>query len=396
VIQSIKVQLKPNNKQSSLLFQCAGVARWAYNWTLDRQQKIYENGGTFISNNELRKELTQLKKTDELKWLKNYSNNITKQAIKDACDAYEKFFKIAKKRYSYKAISRVRGCNTELTYKDLEGYPNFKSKKGSRPAFYQDNVKIKFTRTHVKIEKLGKIKLAEYGRIPVEGKYFNPRITFDQLNWSISVGIEIDHKTLNQPISEPLGIDVGINALAVISTGKVYKNINKTKVVKKVNKKLKRLQKQLGRQYEKNIQSKNRLKTQEKIKKARERIDNIRTNYTHQITTSLVKNKPAYIVIEELNIKKIMRNKALSKDFAELKLHEFRRQLEYKCLWYNISFIMAAQWYPSSKTCSRCGRVKHRLTLSERVYRCECGYVIDRDLNASINLREYPRLAKVI
>lgn len=378
MIRTIKIQLKPNNKQKTLLFQCAGTARWAYNWTLDKQQKNHEFGGKFISDSELRKELTQLKKTDELKWLNKYSNNITKQAIKDACEAYKKFFK-------------------KITDK-----PRFKSKRKSKPSFYHDNIKIKFTKTHVQVEKLGKLKLAEYGRIPVEGKYSNPRITFDGLNWSLSVGIEVGDMTINKLASEPIGIDVGIKDLAIISNGKKYKNINKTKAVKKVNKRLKRLQKQASRQYEKNYKNKikgkgrNLLKLENQIKKTYKRLTNIRTNHLHQATSELVIAKPEYIVIESLNIKGMMKNKHLSKAFAEQSLYEFRRQLEYKCLWYGVSLIFANRFYPSSKTCSCCGNVKKGLKLSDRVYRCKCGFVMDRDLNASINLREYPKLVKVI
>ena len=379
MIKSIKVQLKPNNKQNSLLFRCAGTARWAYNWALDRQQKNYESGRKFISDSDLRKELTQLKKTDELKWLNKYSNNITKQAIKDACEAYKKFFKkIAKK-------------------------PKFKSKRKSKPAFYHDNIKIKFTETHIQAEKLGKIKLAEFGRIPANSKYSNPRLTYDGLNWSVSVGIEMGDMTINKTVTEPIGIDVGIKDLAVISTGKVYKNINKTKSVKKYNKRLKRLQKQASRQYDKNYKNKikekgkNLLKLEKQINKTYKRLTNIRNNHIHQATMKLVKTKPEYIVIEDLNISGMMKNRHLSKAIAQQKLYEFRRQLEYKCLWYGIPLILANRFYPSSKTCSCCGAIKKDLKLSDRVYKCsECSNTIDRDLQAAINLREYPKLAKVM
>ena len=377
MIKAIKVQLKPNNKQNSLLFQCAGTARWAYNWAIAKQEENYKNGGKFLSDGTLRKELTQLKQ-DEFAWLYKYSNNITKQAVKDACEAYKKFFKkIAKK-------------------------PKFKSKRKSKPAFYHDNIKIKFTETHIQVEKLGKIKLTEFGRIPTDGKYSNPRITYDGLNWSVSVGIEVGDMTINKQVSEPLGIDVGIKDLAVISTGKVYKNVNKTKSVKKANKRLKRLQKQASRQYDKNYKNKikekgkNLLKLEKQINKTYKRLTNIRTNHLHQTTSTLVKTKPEYIVIEDLNVSGMMKNKHLAKVTTEQKLYEFRRQLEYKCLWYGIPLILVNRFYPSSKTCSCCGAIKKDLKLSDRVYRCECGLVMDRDLNASINLREYPKLAKVI
>ena len=192
MIKSIKVQLKPNNKQKSLLFQCAGTARFAYNWTLDQQQKNFEAGNKFITDNDLRKQLTRLKKT-EFSWLYQYSNNITKQAVKDACEAYKKFFK------------------------KLADRPRFKSRKRSKPAFYHDNIKLKVTDRHVQLEKIGKVKLAEFGRIPPNSKYSNPRITFDGLNWYISVGIDMPDMTIDKPTSESIGIDVGIKDLAICS-----------------------------------------------------------------------------------------------------------------------------------------------------------------------------------
>lgn len=379
MIKGIKVQLKPNNKQNSLLFQCAGTARFIYNWTLDKQEKNYINSGKFISDGDLRKELTKLKKTEELKWLNKYSNNIPKQAVKDACDAYKKFFK------------------------KLVDKPKFKSKRKTPPKFYHDTDKIKFTQTHVQLEKLGKVKLSEFSRIPTSGKYINPRVSFDGLNWWVSVGIEIPDMVIDKLVSEPLGIDAGIKDLAVVSNGEIHKNINKTRSIKKADKKLKRLQRQASRQYEKNKKFKikgkgeNLLKLEKQINTTYKRLTNIRANHLHQTTFALVKNKPEYIVIEDLNVKGMMKNKHLSKAVASQCLREFRRQLEYKCEWYGIPLIIADRWYPSSKTCSCCGYVKKDLNLSDRVYRCsECSLVIDRDLNASINLREYPKLAKVM
>ena len=375
MIKSIRVQLKPNNKQNSLLFQCAGTARFAYNWTLNQQQKNYEAGNKFLSDNDLRKQLTQLKKT-EFPWLYQYSNNIAKQAVKDACEAYKKFFK------------------------KLADKPRFKSRKRSKPAFYHDNIKLKVTEKHVQLEKIGKVKLTEFGRIPPNSKYSNPRISYDGLNWYISVGIEMGDMTINKPVTEPIGIDVGIKDLAVISTGKVYKNINKTKSVKKSNKRLKRLQKQASRQYDKNYKNKikgkgkNLLKLEKQINKTYKRLTNIRTNHLHQATFALVKTKPGYIVIEDLNIKGMMKNRHLAKAIAEQKLYEFKRQLEYKCLWYGVELIKADRFYPSSKTCCKCGNIKKDLKLSDRVYKCsECSNTIDRDLQAAINLKNYPKSA---
>jgi len=374
MIKSIKVQLKPNKKQNSLLFQCAGTARFAYNWTLDQQQKNFEAGNKFLSDNDLRKQLTQLKKI-ELSWLYQYSNNITKQAVKDACEAYKKHFK------------------------KLAGKPRFKSRKRSRPAFYHDNIKLKVTERHIQLEKIGKVKLAEFGRIPPNSKYSNPRITHDGLNWYISVGIEMPDMTINKPASEPIGIDLGIKDLAIVSSGKKYKNINKAKEVQKANKRLKRLQRKASRQYDKikNKQikgkGKNLLKLEHQINKTYKRLTNIRTNHIHQATMELVKTKPAYIVVEDLNISGIMKNRHLSMAIAEQKLYEFVRQLAYKCLWYGVELIKADRFYPSSKFCSCCGKIKKDLKLSDRIYKCECGNVIDRDLQAAINLKNYPQSA---
>lgn len=377
MIKSIKVQLKPSNKQNSLLFQCAGTARFAYNWAIAKQEENYESGGKFLNDGTLRKELTVLKQ-GEYTWLYKYSNNITKQAVKDACDAYKKFFK------------------------KLADKPRFKSRKKSKPAFYHDNMKLKVTEKHVQLEKIGLVKLAEFGRIPIDGKYSNPRITYDGLNWWISVGIEILDMTISKPVSEPIGIDLGVKDLAVVSTGEKCKNINKTMAIKKANKRLKRLQRQASRQYKKiktkkiKGKGKNLLKLEKKINKTYQRLTNIRDNHIHQATMELVKTKPEYIVIEDLNVSGMMKNRHLSKAIAQQNLHEFRRQLEYKCLWYGVILIVADRFYPSSKLCSCCGRIKKDLNLSDRIYRCECGNVMDRDLQAAINLRKYPKLAKAI
>ena len=188
MIKTIKVQLKPNNKQSTNLFGCAGTGRWAYNFAIAKIQEYYKETGKFLNDGEIRKQLTQLKQTEEYQWLYKYSNNIPKQAVKDACDAYKKFFK------------------------GLSKFPKFKNRKRSKPSFYQDNVKIKFTDKHCQIEKVGKVKLAEFDRIPFgkDVKYMNPRVTFDGLNWWISVGIEFGDLIIEKEISEPIGIDLGI------------------------------------------------------------------------------------------------------------------------------------------------------------------------------------------
>lgn len=389
MIKTYKVKLLPNNKQRTKLFECAGVARWAYNWALEQEKINYKNSGKFLNDKDLRKKLTQLKQTEEYSWHNNYSNNITKQAIKDACKAFKNFFE-----------GRAK-------------FPKFKSKKRSKQRFYQDTDKIVVTDTHVKLEKLTTskkknkqrlnwIKLAEKNRIPVGEniKYSNPRISFDGLNWWLSIGVE-EKEIKNDSFKDGIGIDLGVKDLAVVSTGQKIKNINKSTKVKKIEKRLKRLQRKLSKKYELNkIQTKggeyryrktkNINKLEFLVLKTRRRLKNIRHNYIHQITTSLVRTKPEYVVMESLNTCGMLKNRRLSKAIQEQLFHEFKRQMEYKCAWKGIKFILADRYYPSSKICSNCGSIKDELSLSERIYKCnECGYEIDRDLNASINLRNY-------
>lgn len=382
MIKTYKVMLLPNNKQNTKLFQSAGTARFAYNWVLGKQKENHAQGNKFLNDSVLRKEFTQLKKTDEFKWTNNYSNNITKQAIKDACDAYIKFFK------------------------KQSQFPKFKSKRKSRPSFYVDSVKIEFSETHVKLEKIADstrknrakanwIKLAEKNRIPVGVKYYNPRITFDGINWWISVGIECEDVVEMKTNSSGLGIDIGIKDLAICSDGNTYNNINKTKTVKKLKKKKRRLQRKVSKKYLKNKKGErycktcNIIKSEKELLKVNHRLTDIRHNHLHQTTSDIINRKPRFIVLEDLNVKGMMKNKHLSKAVQEQCFYEFYRQIEYKCNWSGIEFITANRFYPSSKLCSHCGNIKRDLKLSDRVYKCECGNEIDRDLQAAINLERY-------
>lgn len=377
--------LLPNNKQRTKLFQYANAARFAYNWTLGREQENYKNGGKFISDSDLRKEFTQLKKTEEYAWLNHVSNNVPKQAIKDACDAYQKFFKGYAKQ------------------------PKFKSKKHTVPSFYQDNIKIKFIDTHVKIEgfstskkknkqKLNWIRLAEHGRIPVDGKYINPRIKFDGLNWYLTVGIEYED-SVSFPSKEGIGIDLGIKELAICSDEKTYQNINKTQKVKRLEKRKRRLQRFISRRYEKNkkgesyCKTSNIIKSEKKLLRLNHRLTNIRQNYLHQITFEIIKREPSFICIEDLNVSGMMKNRHLSKSIQQQGFYEFRRQMEYKSAWNHIPVIIAERFFPSSKLCSCCGTIKKDLKLSEHIYRCKCGNIIDRDYQAALNLKRYGEMS---
>lgn len=373
--------LIPNNKQKTKLFQYANTARFAYNWALGREKDNYKNGGKFIFDGDLRKEFTRLKKTEEYAWLNDISNNVTKQAIKDACDAYKKFFK---------GYSR---------------FPKFKSRKHSTPSFYQDNVKIQFTDTHVKLEgfasskkknkqKLNWIRLAEHGRIPIDCKYVNPRIKYDGLNWYLTIGIEYEDLD-SFPSNDGIGIDLGIKDLAICSDGNKYQNINKTQKVKKLEKRKRRLQRSISRKYEKNkkgacyCKTSNIIKSEKDLLRLYHKLTNIRQNYLHQITSEIIKREPSFICIEDLNVNGMMKNRHLSKAVQQQGFYEFRRQIEYKSAWNNIPVVIADKFFPSSKLCSCCGSIKKDLKLSDRIYKCECGNVIDRDCQAALNLKQY-------
>ena len=383
MIKSIKVKLNPNNKQFTKLFQYAGCARFAYNWAISREEENHKQGNKFLSDMDLRKEFTQLKKLQEYKWLNEVSNNVPKQAIKDACNAYKNFFK--------------GQCK----------YPKFKSRKHSTPSFYQDTIKIQFTNTHVKVEgfsmskkqnkqKLNWIKLCKKGEIQSNCKYMNPRFTYDGLYWYVSVSIEVDDNTDNTfQSNEGIGIDLGIKNLAICSDENTYTNINKTQRIKKLEKKKRRLQRSVSRRYNKNKKGGDYCKTSNIIKREKEllkiskRLTNIRHNYLHQTTSEIIKRKPSFICIEDLNVNGMMKNRHLSEAIQQQGLSEFRRQIEYKAKWNNIPLIVADRFFPSSKMCSCCGHIKKDLKLSDRIYKCECGNIINRDFQASLNLKKY-------
>lgn len=373
MILAKKVRLKPTPEQEKQLWKSVGTARWVYNWVLRRQEENYKNGGTFLSDGVLRKELTQLKQTDELPWLYDVSNNVAKQAVKDACDAYMKFFK------------------------GLAQFPRYKSRKRSRPSFYNDTDKLKVKKNLVLIEKVGWMKTAE--QLPMNVKYSDPRVSFDGKYWYVSVGTEQETESF-ETTDVVLGIDVGIKELAVCSDRQRFKNINKTKAVKKAEKRLRRLQRKVSRKYEMNkegnrfVKTCNIVKVEKKIRRQHRRLVCIRDNHIHQATTAIVKTKPCQVVMETLNVKGMMKNKHLSKAIAEQKLYDFKKTLKYKCEKYGIAFVEADTWYPSSKMCSSCGNIKKDLKLSDRTYRCSCGLEIDRDFNAAINLSRYE--AKVV
>ena len=363
------------------MMQFAGAARFAYNWALEQQDKNHKEGGKFLSDCDLRKQFTLHKQTNP--WLYDIGNVVLAQAVTDACLAYIRFFK------------------------KQSNFPKFKSKKRSKISFCQGSCKVKFTSTHVKIEKISKsqrtnkkklnwIKLSETNRIPFVKSYLNPRITFDGLHWYVSVGVEHPDDSVRVPTGQGIGIDLGIKNLAACSDGHTYGNLNRTDRVRRLEKAKRRKQRQIARKYEKNkqgdkyVKTKNIEKAELALLKLNHKLTNIRNDYIHKVTTDIVKREPSFITIEDLNIKGMLKNKHLAKSVQEQSFYRFREILTYKAEQAGVKIVIADRFYPSSKLCSNCGTIKQGLKLSDRVFKCNsCGLEIDRDLNASLNLCRY-------
>lgn len=388
MLRAYKVMLHPNNKQETVFLLYAKAARFAYNWALGREKENYEAGGRFLSHQTLRKEFTQLKKLPENQWLMQVDCDVTKQAIKDLVRAYTNFFK-----------GRTR-------------YPKPKDEKEIRMSFYQDPVKLKVSGRHVKLVLItGKgragtrragifdsVKLAEKGRIPEEGPYKNPRVTFDGLHWWISVTVEEDMKPARTPESDGIGIDLGIKELAVCSDGMTIPNINKTEKLQKLQRKKKRLQRAIARKYKTNKErrgyrkSRNIIKSKIRKRKLEQRIRNLQDDYMGRVAREILMGRPAFIALEDLNVKGMLKNHKLARSIQEEKFGRFRQLTKQMAEAWNVPVVEVSRWYASSKTCSRCGNIKQDLTLGDRSYECPiCGLKMDRDLNAAVNIREFAR-----
>lgn len=378
---AIKIRLKPTKEQEILFRKSCGVARWSYNYFLAESESYYAEYKKKLKETEVRKHINNVLKPTTHTWLKEVGSNVMKQAVKDA--------DLALKRW----------------LKGISGKPKFKSKHRCKDSFYVNYESLKRTKDGFRGEKIGNVKTCSaLPKIKKGEHYSNPRISFDGKNWYFSVGYEKEFEQV-ELTDESLGIDLGVKNLAVTSNGKVYKNINKTKEVKRLEKKLKREQRKLSRKIERNIagytknrkpiykkplkEIKNIGKQKEIIKSLHKRLSDIRKNHLHQTTSDIVKTKPYRIVMEDLNVKGMMKNEYLAKSIASQCFYEFKRQMKYKCERLGISFVEVDRWYPSSKTCSHCGKIKKNLKLSDRVFHCECGFTLDRDLNASINLANY-------
>ena len=307
-------------------------------------------------------------------WMKEAYAKAVKKSIEDGCTAFTRFFK------------------------HQSAFPNFKKKGKSdvKMYFVKNNPKdCRCERHRVNIPTLGWVRIKEKGYIPTtkDGwKIKSGTVSIKAGRYYVSVLVEIPDAKIANNSHYGMGIDLGLKDLAIVSNGKTYKNINKSARVKKLEKKLRREQRCLSRKYE-NLKKgestqKNIQKQKLKVQRLHHKIGNIRTDYINKSIAEIVKTKPSYITIEDLNVSGMMKNRHLSKAVASQKFYEFRNKLKAKCDENGIELRVVDRWYPSSKICHCCGAIKKDLKLSDRIYRCDCGYVEDRDFNAALNLRD--------
>ena len=377
MLRAYKTEINPTQEQKSKINQTIGVCRYIYNFYLAHNKEVYEQEKRFVSGMDFSKWLNNeyLLNNPEFQWIKSVSSKAVKQAIMNVEKAFKRFFNGKSK------------------------FPRFKKRKNQNVKCYfpkNNNTDWTVERHRIKIPTLGFVQLKEKGYIPTNGITKSGTVSVQAGRYFVSVLVEANDSCYsNTAKTEGIGIDLGIKDLAKVSNGKTFKNINKSSNIKKLEKKLKREQKRLSRKYEDKKKrgeksatySANIAKQVKKIQAIHMKLTNIRKNYTNKVVDEIVKIKPSHITIEDLNVSGMMKNRHLAKAVSQQKFYYFRQKLEYKCRLNSIELRIVDRWYPSSKTCSCCENIKGDLKLSDRIYVCEeCGLVIDRDLNASINL----------
>lgn len=367
--RAYKVELNPSNKQRTLLEKSAGVARFAYNWGLNERIELYKSEKKSLTAIDQHKILCSKKKT-EFPWMYEVSKMAPQEALRDLDTAFKNFFRGIKKGQKV-------------------GFPKFKSKHKSKQKF---SISYGFyvSQSEIKVPKIGYIRLKEKGYIPTkDAKVNSMTVSKEAGRWYISVQVEQDIPEPVNQIETVLGVDVGIKMLATCSNGQIFEN---PKYLKKSKKKLAYAQKSLARKIfnkENKRSSSNRNKAKLRVQKIYQRISNQRKDTLHKMTSILAKTKPRYIALEDLNVSGMMKNHKLAGAIGDASFNAIKRQITYKTAWYGGSVIEVDRFFPSSKTCSVCGSLKEDLTLEDRVYACDCGNIMDRDLNASINLEKY-------
>lgn len=377
LLKSFKTEINPTEEQKARIRRTIGTCRYVYNFYLGHNKALHDNGEKFMTGKDFSLWLNNeyIPDNPDKTWIRKVYSKAVKKSIEDGCTAFTRFFK------------------------HQSDFPKFKKKGKSdvKMYFVRNNPKdCQCERHRLKIPTLGWVRIKEKGYIPTTKDGYMIRsgtVSVKAGRFYVSVLVEIPDINIDNNSNEGIGIDLGLKDFAIVSNGKTYRNINKSAGLKKLEKQLIREQRSLSRKYEnlkkgKSTQRANIQKQKLKVQKLHHKMDNIRTDYINKTIAEIVKTKPSYITIEDLNVKGMMKNRCLSKAVASQKFYEFRTRLKAKCDENGIELRVADRFYPSSKTCHHCGSVRKNLKLSDRIYRCECGYVADRDLNAALNLKD--------
>ena len=377
MLKSFKTEINPTPEQKIRIHKTIGTCRYVYNFYLGHNKALHDNGEKFMTGKSFSLWLNNeyIPDNPDKTWIREVYSKAVKKSIEDGCTAFTRFFK------------------------HQSDFPKFKKKGKSdvKMYFVRNNPKdCQCERHRLKIPTLGWVRIKEKGYIPTTKDGYMIRsgtVSVKAGRFYVSVLVEIPDVNIDNNSNEGIGIDLGLKDLAIVSNGKTYRNINKSAGLKKLEKQLIREQRSLSRKYEslkkgESTQRANIQKQKLKVQKLHHKMDNIRTDYINKTIAEIVKTKPSYITIEDLNVKGMMKNRCLSKAVASQKFYEFRTRLKAKCDENGIELRVADRFYPSSKTCHHCGSVRKNLKLSDRIYRCECGYVADRDLNAALNLKD--------
>ena len=377
MLKSFKTEINPTEEQKARIRKTIGTCRYVYNFYLGHNKALHDNGEKFMTGKSFSLWLNNeyIPDNPDKTWIREVYSKAVKKSIEDGCAAFTRFFK------------------------HQSDFPKFKKKGKSdvKMYFVRNNPKdCQCERHRLKIPTLGWVRIKEKGYIPTTKDGYMIRsgtVSVKAGRFYVSVLVEIPDVNINNNLNEGIGIDLGLKDFAIISNGKTYRNINKSSGLKKLEKQLIREQRSLSRKYEnlkkgESTQRANIQKQKLKVQKLHHKMDNIRTDYINKTIAEIVKTKPSYITIEDLNVKGMMKNRCLSKAVASQKFYEFRTRLKAKCDENGIELRVADRFYPSSKTCHHCGSIRKNLKLSDRIYRCECGYVADRDLNAALNLKD--------
>ena len=377
LLKSFKTEITPTEEQKARIRKTIGTCRYVYNFYLGHNKALHDNGEKFMTGKSFSLWLNNeyIPDNSDKTWIREVYSKAVKKSIEDGCAAFTRFFK------------------------HQSDFPKFKKKGKSdvKMYFVRNNPKdCQCERHRLKIPTLGWVRIKEKGYIPTTKDGYMIRsgtVSVKAGRFYVSVLVEIPDVNINNNLNDGIGIDLGLKDFAIISSGKTYRNINKSAGLKKLEKQLIREQRSLSRKYEnlkkgESTQRANIQKQKLKVQKLHHKMDNIRTDYINKTIAEIVKTKPSYITIEDLNVKGMMKNRCLSKAVASQKFYEFRKRLKAKCDEKGIELRVADRFYPSSKTCHHCGSIRKNLKLSDRIYRCECGYVADRDLNAALNLKD--------